>query len=201
MMHTQTTVVYTSPKNDVNAGTIEFNQFNKSVLIANFSSVPLTLSNNTKTGGIAYFKISANYAQGDNNFQLDQTKGIEQYDGSPISVGSNIIVTPVAAMGIISDASSKRMAWEAYYPIFTAGKTIMPSGNSIPSTFKAGKSGWNGFPVVNHKGKSTTINKPGYWIFTDLGVFYAHKASPEAPAAGYIPDVPNKTTKYSTGAL
>lgn len=169
-------VTYSSPTNDKAPGSALTNidvdpEF--PVLIVNLSSIPLRISNNTSSGGIAHFINTQN------TFVYDR---LDQYSG-PIVIPSGEAAAPVQAKGVVNN----KMHWEPFYPVYIAGKTTNPLGKSFPATFTAGKGGWNGFPVVTHHQVNTTINKPGYWIFSDTGVYNAHKGTPDSPAVGYIP--------------
>jgi hypothetical protein len=131
--------------------------------IYNNSSVPLQLKGNTAQGGVCIWSPLS-----DRTYDPVYRRGgiswdwiCQQFNGT-ITLPSGSIAMPVS---------------------FEQPAVTMPApDNSKIANFKsptnyvietgAGKSGWPSLSVV-HKGISTPITKSGYWIFNDIGVFFA----------------------------
>ncbi len=115
--------------------------------IYNASSVPLKITNNIgKAGGITVSSINR------------KTKIERQRHDGPITLSSGEVAIPTSYKHNPSLAPS-----EFYVHSFTP--FALYKSKQAP--------GWSGPPKVTHKGKTRIIDKIGYWIFTDHGVFFA----------------------------
>lgn len=138
--------------NPLQAG-IGFRTPDVAVIIVNASAVPLEIINPTKTGGTCV---------------VDKSNESCITASGPISVPSGGKVIPVENRGTF---------YEAFYPNYTASAGLITRfGKPFEAGFTGAKTGWQqGIPIVRHKGKQISINKPGYWVFSDHGVYYAHQ--------------------------
>ena len=121
------------------------------IVIINASAVPLTFTNPTATGAFCYAPNSI-----DTSPRGSYGSCTTYIAGTPLTVPSRTSVTPAQNLGIITDGAGRKwQTWQAYDPTSTASQ------------------GWNGKPIVSHKGVNTTISGPGFWIFSDTGIYRA----------------------------
>lgn len=143
------------------------------IFVYNNSSVPLYLkglSNNS--GGICLWRptTDSKYKSSKDriNWDVNWDWVCQRHSNGSVSIASGEVVG-LASFDLDGGGNLKTKE------IFTPGPDAYKKTKVNSPIFKLWSTGdttsWKS-PSVSHKGKSTSLNKNGAWIFTDHGVFY-----------------------------